>query len=108
MEGSRRTRWPSSSHLAVDATYVGICGKLRRWLYGMRPAASAREHDYSCRWEELAMTTGNAPRRCCTGPTGTSVCRARDVLTFLGWHKDLDDTVAFFKKNYELKVWGQR
>ena len=32
--------------LPKEARAPGMCGKLRRWLYGMRPAAQGWEEDY--------------------------------------------------------------
>ena len=36
------------------------CGKLRRWLYGMRQAASAWERDYSDKLTEIGFAKGIA------------------------------------------------
>ena len=38
----------------------GRCWKLKRWLYGMRPAASAWESDYSEKLDEFGMKKGCA------------------------------------------------
>ena len=38
----------------------GRCGKLKRWLYGMRPAASAWEEEYSSKLVEVGFRRGKA------------------------------------------------
>jgi hypothetical protein len=38
--------------LPKEAEAEGKCGRLKRWLYGMRPAAQAWEKDYSHRLQE--------------------------------------------------------
>ena len=40
------------------ATKEGHCGRLRRWLYGMRQAASAWERDYSKKLVAIGRTKG--------------------------------------------------
>ena len=36
----------------------GMCARLRRWLYGMRPAASAWEKDYTDKLESVGLYRG--------------------------------------------------
>ncbi len=38
----------------------GVCGRLNRWLYGTRPAASAWEKDYADRLEAIGFRKGMA------------------------------------------------
>ena len=38
----------------------GKCGRLRRWLYGMRPAAKAWEDDYAEKLESIGFLRGKA------------------------------------------------
>ena len=42
----------------------GMCWRLRRWLYGMRPAARAWEDDYAERLEAEGMLRGKAAPTC--------------------------------------------
>ena len=51
----------------------GTCGRLRRWLYGMRPAANGWEKDYSEKLESgLGLRKGVAAPTCFWNPaTGT-------------------------------------
>jgi hypothetical protein len=46
--------------LPNEAKHEGGCGRLRRWLYGMRPAASAWEKDYSDKLAALGFKKGVA------------------------------------------------
>ena len=41
--------------LPVEADAPGKCGKLKRWLYGMRPAAKAWEKEYSEKLESIGF-----------------------------------------------------
>ena len=43
----------------------GKCGKLRRWLYGMRPAAMAWD-DYAEKLESIGFLRGRPLKRCST------------------------------------------
>ena len=46
--------------LPWGATKEGQCGRLRRWLYGMRQAASAWERDYSEKLVAMGFEKGIA------------------------------------------------
>ncbi len=41
--------------LPKEAEVEGKCGRLKRWLYGMRPASQAWEKDYSHRLQEEGL-----------------------------------------------------
>ena len=46
--------------LPGEAGKSGTCGRLKRWLYGMRQAASAWERDYTTKLEAVVLTKGLA------------------------------------------------
>ena len=83
----------------------GKCWRLRRWLYGMRPAASAWEKHYS----KTLVDMGFAQE---TTAATVFYDKARDIrcvvngddFTFLGWEEDLHDVRDGMKAKYELKV----
>ena len=85
----------------------GKCWRLRRWLYGMRPAASVWEKHCSKTLVDMGFAKG---------VTAATVFydKARDVrcvvhgddFTFLGWEEDLHDVRDGMKAKYELKVRG--
>ena len=85
----------------------GKCWRLRRWLYGMRPAASAWEKHYSKTLVDMGFAKG---------VTAATVFydKARDIrcvvhgddFTLLGWEEDLHDVRDGLKAKYELKVRG--
>ena len=93
--------------LPGEAGKEGRCGKLRRWLYGMRPAAGAWEDDYSLKLAKLGFRKGRA--------APTTFYRARDQVrrvvhgdgfTFTGERTALEEIAEEMQKHYELKVRG--
>ena len=103
---------PENEYVYVEApegtSPPGKCWKLKRWLYGMRPAAHAWEIDYSNHLKGFGMSKGlSAPTVFyCEEKQLRCVVRGDD-FAFLGWDKDLDDVVEHMKKAYELKVRGK-
>ena len=47
--------------LPEEAKADGKCGRLRRWLYGMRPAASAWEKDYTDKLKSVGFKRAASP-----------------------------------------------
>jgi hypothetical protein len=93
--------------LPAEANAPGKCGRLRRWLYGMRPAASAWEKDYSERLQAVGFARGKSAPTVFFNPT--TLVRAvvhGDDFTFLGYEEDLRDLEEEMRTWYELKVRG--
>jgi hypothetical protein len=91
--------------LPEEAAEAGMCGRLRRWLYGIRPAASAWEKDYAGRLESVGFRRGKA------APTvffneGTEVrCVVHgDDFTFLGRASELCRIKGLMQEWYQVKV----
>jgi len=85
----------------------GKCWRLKRWLYGMRPAASAWESDYSEKLGEFGMKKGRAVPTAFFDESRNMRCVVHgDDFTFLGWEEDLEDVEKYLEKFYELKVRG--
>ena len=85
----------------------GMCGRLRRWLYGMRPAASAWEQDYSEKLAEVGMAKGRSAPTAFYDKDRCLRCVVHgDDFTFLGWEEHLDEAAGFLRKHYKLKVRG--
>ena len=77
----------------------GKCWRLRRWLCGMRPAASAWEKHFSKTLVDMGFANG------VTAATVFCVVHGDD-FTFLGWEEDLHDVRDGMNAKYELKVRG--
>ena len=93
--------------LPWEAGAGGKCGKLRRWLYGMRPAASAWEKDYCDRFEEAGFRRGRAAPTVLYNPeTEVRVVAHGDDFTLIGKDKELKDIKELMKSWYSLKVRG--
>jgi hypothetical protein len=93
--------------LPKGAGAPGQCGRLRRWLYGMRPAASAWEKDYSERLEGIGLVRGKAAPTAFFHSVWSCSCVVHgDDFTFLGYEEDLAQIVKAMKGWYELKVRG--
>jgi hypothetical protein len=91
--------------LPEEAGAPGKCGRLRRWLYGMRPAASAWEKDYTEKLEGIGFARGkSAPTVFYNAVTLTRCVVHGDDFTFLGYDDDLKDVVKAMQDWYELKV----
>ncbi len=67
----------------------GKCGKLKRWLYGMRNAASAWEKDFTENLRELGMKAGISSSVVFCDAARQVRCVVRgDDFTFLGWGEE--------------------
>ena len=82
--------------------------RLRRWLYGMRPAAKAWEGDYSKRLvEDAGFLKGRASPSMFFNPcSGVRLVVWGDDFTFLGREKDLTDMLEKMKGWYSIKLRG--
>jgi hypothetical protein len=91
--------------LPAEAGAPGKCGRLKRWLYGMRPAASAWEDDYAKNLEEDGFVRGMAAPTAFYNPgTGTRCVVHGDDFTFLGRDADLRRMSKRMAEWYEVKV----
>ena len=76
------------------------CWRLMRWLYGMRPAASAWEADYSIKLAEVGLAKGVANPTVFHNPVNDLRCVVHgDDFTFLGWEEDLEEMVKHLEKH---------
>jgi hypothetical protein len=93
--------------LPPEANAPGKCGKLRRWLYGMRPAARAWEKHYTEKLESIGFLRGKSAPTAFFNPKTEVRCVVHgDDFTFLGFEDDLQDVAKAMKGWYELKVRG--
>ena len=93
--------------LPAEAEAPGMCGRLIRWLYGMRPAASAWEKDYTDRLESIGFVRGTAAPTAFYSPAMDCSCVVHgDDFTFLGYDEDLQKVASDMRGWYELKVRG--
>jgi hypothetical protein len=77
--------------LPEEAGAPGKCGKLRRWLYGMRQAASAWERHYSQKMEGIGFVRGISAATVFYNPeTQVRIVVHGDDFTLLGYEYDLD------------------
>ncbi len=68
----------------------GKCGRLKRWLYGMRPAASAWEDDYAAKLLTTGFTRGaSAPAAFFCESSGARLVVDGDGFTSRGHGADL-------------------
>ena len=83
-------------------------GRLRRWLYGMRGAASAWERDFSMRFQEVGFEKGKAaPTVFWHREKDVSCVVHGDDFTFLGLDDELDEMCVLMRDWYEIKVRGR-
>ena len=94
-----------------DNTFVyvqlpdGRCWRLRRWLYGMRPAASAWEADYTNKLESIGFQRGkSAPTVFYRAGTGCRCVTHGDDFTFLAFDDQIKIIIDDMKKWYHIKV----
>jgi hypothetical protein len=93
--------------LPEEDAEIGMCGRLRRWLYGMRPAASAWEKDYTVNLESIGFQRGLAAPTVFFNPATSTRCVVHwDIFTFLGYEDDLLDITKAFQDWSEIKVRG--
>ena len=93
--------------LPAEADAPGMCRRLRHWLYGMRPAASAWEKNYTDRLESIGFVRGlAAPTAFYNAALDCSCVVHGDDFTFLGFDEDLLEIANSMRGWYELKVRG--
>jgi hypothetical protein len=85
----------------------GKCMRLRRWLYGMRPAAAAWESDYAEKLAEAGFVQGRAAPTVfyCPELQVRAVVHGDD-FTFLGFLEDLMKVKTMMESWYEVKLRG--
>ena len=96
-------------HVYVDlpdeAGAAGKCGKLRRWLYGMRPAASSWEREYSERLEAAGYIRGKSAPTTFFNPASRSRCVVHgDDFTFMAEDAELKRMANLMSEWYDIKV----
>ena len=85
----------------------GRVWRLRRWLYGMRPAAQAWEDDYSAKLGSLGFVRGkSAPTVFYRSATGCRCVVHGEDFTFLSFADDAEKIVKAMSVWYDLKVRG--
>ena len=83
----------------------GGVGRLKRWIYGMRQAASAWETDYADNLQAIGSRRGRAaPTAFVNLEKGVRLVVWGDDFTFLGRDRDLKEAAEQMKKWYEIKV----
>ena len=89
----------------MGATKEGQCGRLRRWLYGMRQAASAWERDYSEQLVAMGFEKGiAAPTVFFWTSKGVRCVVHGDDFTFTGKREDLLTIKSKMEESYELRM----
>jgi hypothetical protein len=86
---------------------TGGGGRLRRCLYGMRPAASAWEKDYTARLEEVGFARGQpAPTVFFNAGLGVRCVVRGDDFTYLAPRKRKDKIIGDMGAWYDIQVRG--
>ena len=94
--------------LLREAGAPGKCGRLKRWLYGMRPAARAWENDYSKNLESTGMKKGKSSPSVFWDPSTRTRCVVHgDDFTFLGYPDELEKMKKMMSQWYDIKVRGE-
>ena len=85
----------------------GHCRRLRRWLYGMRHAASAWEEDFSNKLAECGLMAGESSPVVFSGFGGDVRCVVHgDDFTFLAFEDQLRRVEETMRSHYSLVVRG--
>ena len=93
--------------LPGEAGKEGKCGRLNKWLYGMRNAASAWEKHYSDTLEEMGFAKSKvAPTVFYNAELRVRCVVHGDDFTFSGGLKELKRIAERLREVYELKVRG--
>ena len=89
----------------MGATKEGQRGRLRRWLYGMRQAASAWERDYCEKLAAMGFGKGiAAPTVFFLKSKGVRCVVHGDDFTFIGKRQDLLEISGELEESHELKM----
>ena len=93
--------------LPAEANAPGKCGRLLRWLYGMRGAAQSWEAHYTEKLRQEGFEAGqSAPTVFFNKAAGTRVVVHGDDFTFLGFEDELKRMAAKMAEWYEIKMRG--
>ena len=85
----------------------GMCGMLKRWLYGMRGAAKGWEGEFTEKLESIGFKRGRSnPVAFCRASDETSLVVHGDDFTFLGYEEALEEMKTELAKWWEIKVRG--
>jgi hypothetical protein len=85
----------------------GKCGKLRRWLYGMRGAAQGWEDNYTVRLEGTGFKKGRSNVAVFYNEDSeTRMVVHGDDFTFLGYEDELHKVLRDMEDWYEIKLRG--
>ena len=83
----------------------GTRSRLKRWLYGMRQAASAWERDFVEKLAEIDIMSGKSSPVIFQGPkTCVRAVVHGDDFTFLGFETELQQVKRELQRSYQLKV----
>ena len=94
-------------YLPSEFAEFGSVARLRRWLYGMRPAGKAWEEHYAQRLQEAGFARGvAAPTLFRCKATGVRVVVHGDDFAFLGTHAELVKMKDAMSSWYEIKFRG--
>ena len=121
----RKGRWCGRKLIFVDVRKAHLNGKvpedvfvyaqlpdgkvwrLRRWLYGMRPAASAWEREYSDKLAVAGFRKGkSSPTVFYREKTGCRLVVHGDDFTFLTWEDEVAGVIKDMKHWYDIKLRG--
>jgi hypothetical protein len=85
----------------------GMCGRLVRWLYGMRPAAKAWEEDYAAKLMGAGFRRGVASPTCFFHPSwGMRIVVHGDDFTITGKQRHLNEFARLMGSWYLMTVKG--
>jgi hypothetical protein len=85
----------------------GTCWRLKRWLYGMRPAASAWEEDFTKNMEKAGYKAGTAAPTVFFNKETDGRCVVHgDDFTFLATEGEVRRMTKLMGEWYEIKVRG--
>ena len=88
-------------------TKPGECGKLRRWLYGLRGAAQGWEDKYTARLEGTGFKKGRSNVAVFYNEDSeTRMVVHGDDFTFLGYEGELRKVLRDMEDWYEMKLRG--
>jgi hypothetical protein len=83
----------------------GICGRLLRWLYGMRGAAQGWEKEFGEKLVSIGFTQGKStPVAFYRESDDTSLVVHGDDFTFLGYPESLNDVLKQMKDWWDIKL----
>ena len=85
----------------------GKCGKLKRWLYGMRPAAQGWQKDYTAKLTGAGFVVGRASKVVFYHEEwGVRAVVHGDDFSFAGEEEDLLRVQALMESWYDVKIRG--